>query len=148
MLKNTASRYAVSTALEVDYKRRGIRKHLLNQIVNFFKNSRIKISYPIVAIGILIRETLIKLIPFMVRQGSPERSRRAHHERNQVHAVRPEPVEGLDQRFLSNDRQLTDGREPGPVIPGLPARAEPGIQGLLELFSGFRVPLRGPGMTG
>ena len=50
--------------------------------------------------------------------------------------------------LISNDRQLTGGREPGPVIPGLPARAEPGIQGLLELFSGFRVPLRGPGMTG
>ena len=49
---------------------------------------------------------------------------------------------------ISIDRQLTGGREPGPVIPGLPARAEPGIQGLLELFSGFRVPLRGPGMTG
>ena len=50
--------------------------------------------------------------------------------------------------LIGNDRQLTGGREPGPVIPGLPARAEPGIQGLLELFSGFRVPLRGPGMTG
>ena len=38
------------------------------------------------------KETLIKLIPFMVRQ--------AHHERNQQFTVRPEPVEGLDQRFL------------------------------------------------
>ena len=31
-------------------------------------------------------------MPFMVRQGSPERSRRAHHERNQHLTVRP--VEG------------------------------------------------------
>ena len=37
----------------------------------------------------------------MVRQGSPERSRQAHHERNQTLAVRPELVEGLDQRFPS-----------------------------------------------
>ena len=36
--------------------------------------------------------------------------------------------------LIGNDRQLTGGREPGPVIPGLPARAEPGIQGLLEYF--------------
>ena len=42
--------------------------------------------------------------------------------------------------LISNDRQLTGGREPSPVIPGLPARAESGIQGLLEYFldSGFR----------
>ncbi len=39
------------------------------------------------------KEPLIKLIPFMVRQ--------AHHERNQQFTVRPEPVEGLDQRFLN-----------------------------------------------
>lgn len=58
MLKNTASRNAVGTAFEVDYKRRGIRKHLLNQIVDFFKNSRIKISYPIVSIGIDYAETV------------------------------------------------------------------------------------------
>jgi len=37
-------------------------------------------------------------------------------------------------KLIGNDRQLTGGREPGPVIPGLPARAEPGIQGLLEYF--------------
>ncbi len=34
-----------------------------------------------------------------VVQGSPEHSRRTHHERNQLLAVRPEPVEGLIQRF-------------------------------------------------
>jgi hypothetical protein len=39
-----------------------------------------------------IKETLNKWIPLMVRQ--------AHHERNQQLAVRPEPVEGLVQRFL------------------------------------------------
>jgi 5-oxoprolinase (ATP-hydrolysing) len=38
-------------------------------------------------------EPLNKLIPFMVRQ--------AHHERNQSLTVRPEPVEGLVQRFPS-----------------------------------------------
>ena len=38
------------------------------------------------------RKTLIKRIPFMVRQ--------AHHERNQHLTVRPEPVEGLNQHFL------------------------------------------------
>ncbi len=40
-----------------------------------------------------IKETLNKLIPFMVRQ--------AHHERNQYLTVRPEPVEGLIQSFLN-----------------------------------------------
>ncbi|AEJ01683.1 NAD-dependent glycerol-3-phosphate dehydrogenase domain protein [Nitrosomonas sp. Is79A3] len=39
-----------------------------------------------------LKETLIKLITFMVRQ--------AHHERNQYITVRPEPVEGLDQSLL------------------------------------------------
>ena len=48
-----------------------------------------------------LRETLNKLIPLMVRQGSPERSRRAHHERNQPLTVRPELVEGLNQSFLN-----------------------------------------------
>ncbi|CAB1368399.1 protein of unknown function [Denitratisoma oestradiolicum] len=33
------------------------------------------------------------------------------------------------------------------VISGLPARAEPGIQRRTGGVSGFRVPLRGPGMT-
>ena len=37
-------------------------------------------------------------------------------------------------KLIGNDRQLTGGKEPDPVIPGLPARAEPGIQGLLEYF--------------
>ena len=41
----------------------------------------------------VVREALNKLIPFMVRQ--------AHHERNQQLTVRPEPVEGFNQRFLS-----------------------------------------------
>ena len=43
-------------------------------------------------------------------------------------------------KLISDDRQLTGGRESSPVIPGLPARAESGIQGLLEYFldSGFR----------
>ena len=36
-----------------------------------------------------IKESLIKLITFVVRQ--------AHHERNQNITVRPEPVEGLNQ---------------------------------------------------
>jgi hypothetical protein len=35
------------------------------------------------------------LISIMVRQGSPERSRRTHHERNRRVTVRPEFVEGL-----------------------------------------------------
>ena len=39
-----------------------------------------------------IKEALIKLITFMIRQ--------AHHERNQYITVRPEPVEGLNQSFL------------------------------------------------
>ena len=41
------------------------------------------------------KEILNKLIPFMVRQ--------AHHERNQLHAVRPELVEGLNQRSLKSN---------------------------------------------
>jgi hypothetical protein len=40
---------------------------------------------------IVAREVLNKLIPLMVRQGSPERSRRL--------TVHPEPVEGFNQRF-------------------------------------------------
>jgi hypothetical protein len=43
-------------------------------------------------------ETLGKLIPLMVRP--------AHHERNQLVTVRPEPVEGLNQRFLIITRQV------------------------------------------
>jgi hypothetical protein len=38
-----------------------------------------------------LKESLNKLIPFMVRQ--------AHHERNQRVTVRPELVEGLNQSF-------------------------------------------------
>ncbi len=41
-----------------------------------------------------LKKTLNKLIPFRVRQ--------AHHERNQLLAVRPEPVEGLNQSFLKS----------------------------------------------
>ena len=41
-----------------------------------------------------IKESLIKLITFMVRQ--------AHHERNQYIAVRLEPVEGLNQSFRNS----------------------------------------------
>ncbi len=37
------------------------------------------------------KETPNRLIPFMVRQ--------AHHERNQPVTVRPELVEGLNQKF-------------------------------------------------
>jgi general secretion pathway protein J len=37
------------------------------------------------------------MIPLMVRQGSPERSRRAHHEQNQQRSVRPELLEGFNQ---------------------------------------------------
>jgi len=43
----------------------------------------------------LPKEALNKSIPFMVRQSSPERNRRTHHERNQQLTVRPESVEGL-----------------------------------------------------
>jgi outer membrane protein len=42
----------------------------------------------------LLKESLNKLIPIMVRQ--------AHHERNQHLTVRPELVEGLVQRFLNS----------------------------------------------
>jgi hypothetical protein len=48
----------------------------------------------------VIKEALNKLIPLMVRQGSPERRRRAHHERNQYVTVHPELAEGFNQRFL------------------------------------------------
>jgi hypothetical protein len=44
---------------------------------------------------VYIKEPLIKLIPFMLRQ--------AQHERNQLFIVRPEPVEGLNQRFLKEN---------------------------------------------
>ncbi|MBL0009947.1 MAG: hypothetical protein IPP22_00900 [Nitrosomonas sp.] len=40
----------------------------------------------------VVKEALIKLITFMVRQ--------AHHECNQYVTVRHEPVEGLNQNFL------------------------------------------------
>ena len=45
------------------------------------------------------KKGLKRLISFMVRQGSPERSRRAHHERNQQATVHPKPVERINQRF-------------------------------------------------
>ena len=45
-------------------------------------------------IGQSVKESLIKLITFMVRQ-------QVHHERNQYITVRPEPVEGLNQSFLN-----------------------------------------------
>ena len=48
----------------------------------------------------MFKETLIKLITFMVRQ--------AHHERNQYITVRPEPVEGLNQSFLKLQNTLRD----------------------------------------
>jgi len=44
----------------------------------------------------VIKETLNKLIMFMVRQ--------AHHERNQRITVRPELVERLNQSFLNKTR--------------------------------------------
>jgi glycerol-3-phosphate dehydrogenase (NAD(P)+) len=40
----------------------------------------------------MLKEPLIKLIPFMLRQ--------AQHERNQQLTVRPEPVEGFVQSYL------------------------------------------------
>jgi hypothetical protein len=54
-----------------------------------------------------VEETLNTLVSLTVRQGTPERSRRAHHERYQQHnhalnqqlSVRPEPVRGLDQNL-------------------------------------------------
>jgi len=39
-----------------------------------------------------VKEALIKLITFIVRQ--------SHHEHNQYVTVRPEPVEGFNQRLL------------------------------------------------
>jgi hypothetical protein len=52
-------------------------------------------DYPFVHNGYVApnnsREVLNKSISLMVRQ--------AHHERNQTLTVRPEPVEGFDQRF-------------------------------------------------
>jgi PAS domain S-box-containing protein len=49
----------------------------------------------------VFRETLNKAFPFMVRQALQPHSRRYAHERKQRLAVRPEPVEGLNQCFLS-----------------------------------------------
>jgi hypothetical protein len=54
---------------------------------------------------IYIPEVLNKLIPFMVRQ--------ARHERNQLLAVRPELVEGLNQSFFlhaSNSFGVVDSK--------------------------------------
>ena len=39
-------------------------------------------------------------LPFLVRQDTPERSRWASHERNQLFTIRPESVEGPDQSLL------------------------------------------------
>jgi 8-amino-7-oxononanoate synthase len=43
--------------------------------------------------------------PLVVLQGSPEHSRRTHHEREYSDSIRPEPVEGRSNRFLI----VTDG---------------------------------------
>ena len=48
----------------------------------------------------LVKETLNKWIPFVVRQ--------AHHERNQHLTVRPEPVEGLNQIFLKKRKPVLE----------------------------------------
>ncbi|MEQ1558295.1 MAG: FecR domain-containing protein [Methyloglobulus sp.] len=47
------------------------------------------------------KESLSKLTPIMVRRPTEVPVVQAHHERNQPLAVRPEPVEGLVQRFLN-----------------------------------------------
>jgi transmembrane sensor len=47
------------------------------------------------------KESLRKLIPIMVRRPTEAPVVQAHHEWNQQLAVRPEPVEGLVQRFLN-----------------------------------------------
>jgi hypothetical protein len=44
------------------------------------------------------KDTLVNLIPLMVRQ--------AHHERNQKVTVHPELVEGFNQRF---PKEITNG---------------------------------------
>jgi hypothetical protein len=47
--------------------------------------------------------------------------------------------------LISDEAQPASGRWPNAVIPGLPARAEPGIQSSFDLQ--FWVPLRGVGIT-
>lgn len=49
--------------------------------------------------------------------------------------------------LISHNVQHTIESPTGTVIPGPPARAEPGIQGLFPGRSGFRAALRLPGMT-
>jgi len=46
------------------------------------------------------RDALNNSIPFMIQQ--------AHHERNEQVTVRPEPVEGMDQRFHGSIRRLLE----------------------------------------
>ena len=52
----------------------------------------IELNFAVLKFKHIIKESLNKLIPLMVRQ--------AHHERNQPLTVRPELVEGLNQSFL------------------------------------------------
>jgi hypothetical protein len=47
------------------------------------------------------KESLNKLISFIVRRPKEVPVVQAHHERNQPFPVRPELVEGLVQRFLN-----------------------------------------------
>lgn len=49
----------------------------------------------------MFKETLNKLIPLLVRQSSPARSRRIYHERNQTLAARPKFIGELIQHFLN-----------------------------------------------
>ncbi len=74
----------------------GFLQHVLQQypfrLNKLLTDVGIEFSYKLLVEAKLPKEALIKTIPFMVRQ--------AHHERNQIFTVRPEPVEGFNQRSL------------------------------------------------
>jgi glycerol-3-phosphate dehydrogenase (NAD(P)+) len=72
----------------------------------------------------VIKQVLNKLVPFMVRQ--------AHHERNQIPIVRPEPVEGLDRSFLKLARS-------GYTISVCAASKTFSIIGLYRCRSGLKI---------
>ena len=117
-----------STALVTEAKAEYIPKPNANQKSSTKKKSETKRHS--------ITEILGKLKPLMVRQGSPGRSRRTHHEWNQPIAVRPEPfdntqenpVEGLIQGSLHSSNVLSKASSNTATIN--PAVLEPAIERL------------------
>jgi len=92
-LQNPAKDIKRSSKLDLNIACRGDRPVALSPSATLTRAlSKGERDFETLTKWVVFREALNKLIPFMVRQ--------AHHERNQQLTVRPEPVEGFNQRIL------------------------------------------------